>query len=443
MDSHTQEGITTTETQVVGMMVMAPQSIEDMHHALKGELFASRELGHICDSVLAKHRAGIAISYQTVIADLSPQLADTLHAACEAHATAANAWYYSEAIVCAGLRRTVAANLALIAGRANSSLAPEENNQSALEDLLATTEDVINQTKDRIGGVKVDDGVNAEAGAAMILQMAEDGKAGKNAKIKTGLSTIDQLTGGIRPGTVWAVGARPGVGKSVMLWQIAIKAADQGRRVLFVSAEMGASGYFLRFVAARSGLVADAIEDGTLTDHQWMTLARGCSEVAEYGNRITVWDHLGSNMERILPAIQRKVRSGTVDLIMVDFIQRFGAGRLAPKGSNRNTELEVVSRALADLAHTSRVPVVEASQFRRSQSASERPNMSWFRDCGSLEQDCDVAMLLHQPDPENETSVEAIIDKNRQGKVGSRMLVFEPSKMAFYPATMKCDEGGY
>lgn len=256
--------------------------------------------------------------------------------------------------------------------------------------------------------------------------------------VPTGLHDLDDLLGGLRPGELVLVGARPGVGKSVLLLNIATHAAMRHKlRTVMFSLEMSEKEIGLRIAAAGTNIPLKALRSGRLEDGDWSKLARFVGDTDDAP--LHVDETAKATLAHIRAAVKRVIAQyGYVDLILVDYLQLTeGGGR-----DSRQESVAALSRGLKLLAKETGAPVVAASQLNRGpeQRTDKRPQSSDLRESGALEQDADVVMLLHREDVNDHESPRAgecdvIVSKNRHGPqdtitVASRLHVCRFESMA-------------
>ena len=243
--------------------------------------------------------------------------------------------------------------------------------------------------------------------------------------LSTGYPDLDALTFGIHPGQLILVAGRPAMGKSVVLLDIARHVAvTQGRPVLLCSLEMSTLEVGQRLVAATSGVPLKALREGTMSAEQELKALQAQSVLAaapliiDESTDVTVADLRAK-------ALSASRRSGGLALIAVDYLQLITP--LNPR-ADKHVQIGDISRGLKVLAKDI-APVVSASQLNRGpeQRTDKKPLLSDLRDSGALEQDCDVAILLHRDDyyePESPRAgeVDLIVAKQRNGPVGTVSL---------------------
>lgn len=236
--------------------------------------------------------------------------------------------------------------------------------------------------------------------------------------LPTGFRDVDALlSGGLRPGQLVVVGARPGVGKSILLGDLARAAVGRGARVLWHSLEMPVSEVQDRMGAAICRVPLDRL--GSRSRDVWDRVESRTSDLAlptlhvEDRPSVTVGD------------VHRTARAVRPDLLLIDYLQLI---QPAKASGNRQEDVAGISRALKLLARDLRCPVVVAAQLNRALTSRSdtKPRLSDLRESGAIEADADVVLLLDR-DPDDETqgtTAEVLVAKNRGGPTGTVSLAF-------------------
>ncbi len=237
----------------------------------------------------------------------------------------------------------------------------------------------------------------------------------------SGLATpwpdLDRLTGGMLPGTVTVVGARPGVGKSMLALNLASHIADHHhRQVMLCSLEMSAREIGVRRLSTASRINLSRLQRGPISDGERDHLASVATQLA--ASPLAVLDDPGITVGAIRDAARQMHRTHPLGCLIVDYVQL-----LTPERREQNREREVAeqSRRFKLLAMELDIPVVVLSQLNRALvgRADKRPELTDLRESGALEQDADVVWLLHHPDPMNATNLVLHVAKNRNGEPGT------------------------
>lgn len=232
--------------------------------------------------------------------------------------------------------------------------------------------------------------------------------------ISWGIRRLDELTGGLRPGQLVVVGARPGLGKTALACNVAVRAAVDGGTALLVSLEMSRLELVERLFAYLSRTDSEDLRRGSFSD--WNGIWAAKKKLDESG--LYVEDQ--TFRYAALCALARRWRAKTAQrrgLLVVDYLQLAEA---ESKGQSRERVVADISRGLKQLAKELGVPVLAVSQLNRESEKEKRPpRLSDLRESGQVEQDSDVIVFPHHPEPGRpEGLVEMILAKNRHGPTG-------------------------
>jgi replicative DNA helicase len=248
----------------------------------------------------------------------------------------------------------------------------------------------------------------------------------------SGFRDVDAVTGGFQPGNLIIVAARPAMGKSALVANIAENVAvKKGQAVAFFSLEMSEVELAQRFIACRARISGDKLRKGQVSKRDWPKVLRACNELEE----APLWFDDSSDLGILdLRAKARRLHAqeqerGGLGLIILDYIQLM---RSDDHRANRVEQVGQISRGLKILARELEVPVVAISQLSRApeQRTPPKPQLSDLRESGQIEQDADVVAFLYREDyyrdPEEEPDglADLIIAKHRNGPIGTRKLVF-------------------
>ena len=248
----------------------------------------------------------------------------------------------------------------------------------------------------------------------------------------SGFRDIDAITGGFQPGNLIILAARPAMGKSALVANIAENIAVQKQLpVAFFSLEMSEVELAQRFIACRARISGDKLRKGQVAQKDWPKVVRACNELEE----APLWFDDSSDLGILdLRAKARRLHvqeseRGGLGLVIVDYLQLM---RSDDPRANRVEQVGQMSRGLKILARELGVPVLAISQLSRApeQRSPPKPQLSDLRESGQLEQDADVVAFLYREDyyrdPEDEEDglADLIIAKHRNGPIGTRKLVF-------------------
>jgi len=250
---------------------------------------------------------------------------------------------------------------------------------------------------------------------------------GETRGVPTGFPDLDNLLAGLQKSDLVILAARPSMGKTTFALDIARNVALSGKSVGIFSLEMSAQQLVQRMLSAESRVDAWSIRTGHgLSSHHFTALQEAASRLQKAP--IYIDDQAGNSIVK-MRSVARKLKSEHgLDLIMVDYLQLMSTSKNYDSMVNQITE---ISRSLKQLARELDVPVLALSQLSRAvESRGGKPRLSDLRDSGSIEQDADVVMFIHREDrykdqAEKDNIVEILVEKHRNGPVGSINLVFD------------------
>lgn len=249
-----------------------------------------------------------------------------------------------------------------------------------------------------------------------VLDVAQHGHG---STLSTPWPDLDEFIGGIAPGRLIVVGARPGIGKSILGTNLALHVAHRhGHAAHVASMEMPEDEVVARLIAAHARVNLTSLMTGATDEASWQRIAAAHAEMDAMP--LTIDDTPGQNVQHIRRTVRNVQRTrDDLALVVVDYLQLMDVGNR----ENRAQALGEVSRGLKLLARESGACVVALAQVNReSARRGDRPRMSDLRESGAIEADADQVVLMHQPD-EQLAEIEVIVDKNRHGPKGIRHLL--------------------
>lgn len=253
--------------------------------------------------------------------------------------------------------------------------------------------------------------------------------------IRTGWRDLDNMTAGLQRSDLIVLAARPAMGKSTLVTNLAYNVATLAKQsVLFFSLEMSKEQLVDRMLADASGVDAWNIRTGNLSDDDFSKLSEAMGEMAEAP--IFFDDTPGISVLEMRTKARRAAHEAPLGLIIVDYLQLMQAsGR---SDGNRVQEVSEISRGLKLIARELNVPVIALSQLSRSvESRSPQiPQLADLRESGSIEQDADIVMFIYRedyynPDTDRQHITDLIIAKHRNGPTGRIELFFHPERLRF------------
>lgn len=228
-------------------------------------------------------------------------------------------------------------------------------------------------------------------------------------------ASLNRIIDGFRPGCVYIVGARPGVGKTVFALQLALKMTQHGA-VAFSSLEMSSHELVIRALAQDLRIDVSRLMRHNLTESDWGKVSERRAKFDQLPLHID--DVSARSISDIRNHVRDVARTGKMSAVVVDYLQLISA----PRGTrmDRYEIVTDVSRELKLLAKEFRVPVIALSQLNRASAgrADGKPTITDLRESGAIEQDADVVILLHRDlaDPLTAHQMTMIVAKNRHGE---------------------------
>ena len=253
--------------------------------------------------------------------------------------------------------------------------------------------------------------------------------------VPSGFRDLDRLSGGFQPGNFVVIAARPSMGKSALVSNIAEHVSSrQELPVAFFSLEMSEAELAHRFIASRARISSDRLRRGKVAAKDWPSVVRACNELEQ----AALWIDDSSDLGLLdLRAKARRLHAseGGLGLVIVDYLQLM---RPEDPRQNRVEQVGQISRGLKILARELDVPVIGISQLSRApeQRPDKRPILSALRESGNIEQDADLVAFLYReeyydPETEDQNVAELLIRKHRNGPIDTIRLAFLPHYPSF------------
>jgi replicative DNA helicase len=233
--------------------------------------------------------------------------------------------------------------------------------------------------------------------ATMVSEIRQVQEKGATTGVPSGLANLDAITGGLQPGNLIVLAARPGAGKTVKGLHLAKHPAfTLNIPVAFFSLEMTAAELVGRLAASESNICSTLINQKKINPYQLQALGASCARLIDAP--LYIDDTAGLSILDVRARAKKLYHENGVRLIIVDYLQLM-SGTGASKG-NREQEIAEISRGLKALAKELNIPVVALSQLSRKceERADRRPILSDLRESGSIEQDADIVAFLFRPE---------------------------------------------
>ena len=253
--------------------------------------------------------------------------------------------------------------------------------------------------------------------------------------VSTGFVDLDRLTSGFQPADLIIVAARPGLGKTSLVVNIAQYAAIQDAKAVGIfSLEMTAQQLVTRMLCAEARVDSHKVRSGYLSKEDWNRLAKTMSKLARA--QVFVDDTPGISIVEMRSKARRLKAEHGLDLLIVDYLQLMSGTSTGTRVryENRQQEISAISRSLKAMAKELQVPLIAVSQLSRApeqRRGDHRPQLSDLRESGSIEQDADLVLFIYredlykkEEDLEEQGVVQLIIGKQRNGPTGVVKLAF-------------------
>lgn len=257
---------------------------------------------------------------------------------------------------------------------------------------------------------------------------------GKTIGSPTGFPDLDKKLKGLRPGAMYTIAGRPGMGKSTLAQNLATNIAlGEGKPVLIFTLEMASLDLYGRIIGATALVDTATLDTGNLSDDDWKRYHEATTKVVDA--TIEICDDASPSITEIRAKARRVLsEQGELGLIVVDYIQLMSSAG----AENRQAEVARISRELKVLAQDLQVPVIAVAQLNRSveQRIEKRPTMADIRESGAIENDSDVVLLVYRDEFYDENSpdrgvAEVIVGKNRWGAQGTVRMAFRGKYLRF------------
>jgi replicative DNA helicase len=419
------------EESVLGSMMLSAEAIAAVVEILKASDFYRPAHQRIYDAILAVYARGEPVDAITCVEELKRRqgLDDVggalyVYTLVESVPAPASATYYAKIVADGALLRRLikAASQIMTTAYAN----PEDPRRAAdqAEGLIYS----VARADDQDQVVPLRDLVDESMAALEHIQQRESRFAG----IPTGFEDVDELLSGLQPGNLIILAARPGVGKSSLVTNIARNVAIKGHPVAMFSLEMSRFEIGMRLLCGEAKVPWDRVRSGRVATEDWTRIVEAAEDLHEAP--LFIVDSGNVTIVDIRAKARRMKTSRTgLGLIIVDYLQLMSGHQ---RTESRQQEVAEISRSLKLLAKELEVPVLAVSQLNRNPEtrADKRPQLSDLRESGSLEQDSDIVMFIHRDDsddPATKGKADLIVAKHRNGPTATIPLTFLPHLTLF------------
>ena len=422
------------EQSVIGSMLMGREAIMTASEMLTSDDFYQRQYGIIFDAILELSNEGKAVDVVTLQnrlreKDVPPEISEMefMRDLLNTVPTSANIKHYAGIVSeKAILRRLI---------RLTEEIENEcYLNREPVEEILDTTEKKMFQLlQQRDSG----DMVPIRQVVMDTLENIEKASRTKGnvTGLPTGFTDLDYKTSGFQNSDLILVAARPSMGKTAFVLNIAqYMAFKKDLSVAIFSLEMSKQQLMNRLLSMESRVNSQSMRTGNLKDEDWSKLIESAGDIGD--SNLIIDDTPGITVRELRSKCRRYKLEHGLDIIMIDYLQLMSGGG---RGSDsRQQEISEISRSLEALARELNVPVVALSQLSRAVESrtDHRPMLSDLRESGAIEQDADVVMFIYRDDYYKKDSdmkgiAEIIIAKQRNGPIGTVNLVWLPDYTKF------------
>jgi replicative DNA helicase len=423
------------EQSVIGSMIMDQDAIATAMEMLISEDFYHQQYGILFDTMVELFSKGMPVDLVTLQSklrekDVPPEIAslEFVRELMDVVPTSANIRYYAKIVKDHAMRRKLI--------RLNEEIENEcYLGKESVESVMDVTEKKVFELLSSRGGGS--DYVPIREVVIKALEKIENAAktSGNVTGIPTGFVDLDYRTAGLQPSDLILVAARPSMGKTAFVLNIAQYVAfHENMCTAIFSLEMSKEQLVNRLFALEAKVEAQKLRTGDLSDAEWEKLVEGAGIIGN--SNLIIDDTPGITIGELRSKCRRYKLEHDLKLIIIDYLQLMsGSGR---SSDSRQQEISDISRSLKALARELNVPVVALSQLSRAveQRPDHRPMLSDLRESGAIEQDADVVMFIYRDDYYNHDSEmkgvsEIIIAKQRNGPIGTVKLIWLPQYTKF------------
>ena len=410
------------ERAVIGAMMLNADAIMVCSELLTSDEFYQQQYGIIFDALVEMYKDGVGADLVTLQnklreKEVTPELysVEYLGELLASVPTSANVKFYAEIVhEKAVLRRLI---------RVSEQVTKDcYMDSQPLEDILEDTEKSVFDVIQQRGGSEFEPIRDVVLRTLDSIEKAAKQK-GNITGLETGFRDLDAKTAGLQKSDLILIAARPAMGKTAFVLNIAeYVALHSNSTIALFSLEMSKEQLVKRMLAMNSMVDSQKIRTGDLEDDDWDKLV---GSVRKIGNSNLVIDDTSGITASELRSKCRKLKiEQGLDLVIIDYLQLMtGAGKR--KGDSRQQEISDISRSLKVMARELNVPVIALSQLSRAVESrpDKRPMLSDLRESGAIEQDADIVMFIYRdeyynPDSEKKGVAEVIVAKQRSGPTG-------------------------
>ncbi|MFR8034831.1 MAG: replicative DNA helicase [Lachnospiraceae bacterium] len=423
------------EQSVVGSMLLEKEAIVVAAEMLRPDDFYQHQYGIMFETITELYNEGKPTDLVTLqdalkMKDAPPEISgiDFLRDLLNVVPTSANIRYYAEIVAEKALLRRM---IKVTEEIADSCYAGREK----VEDLMEQTEKKI---FDLVQKRNTGDYVPIRDVVINVVNKIEQASKSKSTVtgIPTGFIDLDYRTSGMQPSDLVLLAARPSMGKTAFVLNLAENfAVKQNYTTAIFSLEMSKEQLVNRMLSMESRVDSQTLRTGSLSDNDWDQVVESSGIIAN--SRLIIDDTPGISIGELRSKCRRYKLEHDLKVVIIDYLQLM-SGSGGKNSDNRQQEISEISRSLKALARELNVPVIALSQLSRACESRQdhRPMLSDLRESGAIEQDADVVMFIYRDeyynkDTEAKNIAEIIIAKQRNGPIGTVELVWLPDYTKF------------
>ena len=254
-------------------------------------------------------------------------------------------------------------------------------------------------------------------------------------EIDSGYSGLNRLTNGLHRGELVILAARPGMGKTAFMLNMAVRQLKTKNRIIIFSLEMSKELLVERMISILSGVSLQKIRWGDLNDKELNEIVKALDFLKSKRDNFVIFDKSDIRINEIKAEIRKEKRKKDVDVVYIDYLQLINS---SSQYNNKNIEVGEVSRISKVMARDLDVAIVMLAQLSRAveKRTDKRPILSDLRDSGEIEQNADLVLFLYREayyknvETDNE-EVELILAKHRNGPLGTINMAFLKEDLNF------------
>ncbi|MCR4788884.1 MAG: replicative DNA helicase [Lachnospiraceae bacterium] len=422
------------EQSVIGSMIMDKEAITIASEIITKDDFYSKQYGIIFEAMVELNDANMPVDPVTLQSKLiekgvSPEISslEYLKEILDTVPTAANVKYYARIVAD---RSTARRLIKLNDEISNECYAGTE----PLENILENTEKKVFQI---VQNRNIDDYTPIDRIVMNAMNRIETVYKAKGnvTGLSTGFYELDYKTAGLQPSDLILVAARPSMGKTALVLNMAQTMAFKNKKhVAIFSLEMSKEQLVNRLFALESHVDSQKLRTGALTDSDWKALIESAGNIGQ--SNLIIDDTPSISIGELRSKCRKYKMEHGIDIIMIDYLQLMTAP--GNSADSRQQQISEISRSLKALARELDVPVVALSQLSRAVEGrpDKHPMLSDLRESGAIEQDADVVMFIYRDDyyhkdSEKKGIAEIILAKQRNGPIGTVELIWLPDLTKF------------